>query len=61
MKQWEPDFGGPITGTSEMELTTVGKKRRGGGGVGGVGGCYAGGITVHKAEVRCSSAASAAL
>lgn len=38
MKQWEPDFGGPITGTSEMELTTVGKKRRGAGVAGGLGG-----------------------
>lgn len=61
MKQWEPDFGGPITATPEMELTTVEKRRGAGVTVGGVGGCCAGGITVHKAEVRCSSAACAAL
>lgn len=63
MKQREPDFGGPITATSEMELTTVEKKKRGAGVTvaGGLGGRYAGGITVHKAKVRCSSAASAAL
>lgn len=61
MKQREPDLGGPITATPEMELATVEKRRGAGVAVPGGWGCYAGGITVHKAEVRCSSAASAAL
>lgn len=36
MKQWGPDFGGTLTATPEMELTTVEKRR--GAGVAAVGG-----------------------